>query len=106
VGDGARSSLREADRRAGTQLLALVGLMAIIPGSMKPELDEIDVPVLAAVGEYDIAGDVGVLAGQLPQCHDLALVTLPGVGHNHNLSTSRLILWDRMIRWLASVLPP
>jgi pimeloyl-ACP methyl ester carboxylesterase len=106
VAGGSPSSLLEADRRAGTQLLALVGLMAIIPGSMKPELDEIDVPVLAAVGEHDIAGDVGLVAGQLPQCHDLTLVTLPGVGHNHNLSPSRLILWERIIRWLPSVLPP
>ncbi len=103
---GTDSALQEADRRNATQLLALVGLMAIIPGSMKPELDEIDSPVLAAVGEHDIAGDVAALAGQLPQCRDLTLVTLPGIGHNHNRSPSRLILWERIVRWLPSVAGP
>jgi pimeloyl-ACP methyl ester carboxylesterase len=101
----AESVVAEADRQAGTQLLAVVGLMAIIPGSMKPELDEIDVPVIGAVGEHDIAGDVGLLAGQLPQCGDLTLVTLPNVGHNHNLSDSRFILWERLLRWLTSLIP-
>jgi pimeloyl-ACP methyl ester carboxylesterase len=89
-----------------TRLLALVGLMAIIPGSMKPEMDLISVPTFAAVGERDIAGDVGNLVGQLPACHDLTLITLSGVGHNHNQSGSRLALWDRMIRWSDSITPP
>jgi pimeloyl-ACP methyl ester carboxylesterase len=92
-------AVKAADERAAGRLLGLVGLMAIIPLSMKPELDQIDVPVFAAMGEYDIAGDIGLLVGQLPACTDLTLFTLPGVGHNHNESGSRLHLWDRMVRW-------
>ena len=78
----------EGGRRAPAagRLLGLVGLMAIVPYSMKSELDEIDVPVFAAIGEYDIAGDIGLLVGQLPACTDLTLFRLPGVGHNHNES--------------------
>jgi pimeloyl-ACP methyl ester carboxylesterase len=102
---GPMDPVREADARAATRLLALVGLMAIIPGSMKPELDKIAVPTFAAIGEHDIAGDIGLLVSQLPACHDLTLVTLPGVGHNHNLSDSRFSLWNRMDRWVGSLDP-
>jgi pimeloyl-ACP methyl ester carboxylesterase len=95
----ANLAVKAAGERAAGRLLGLVGLMTIIPFSMKPELDEIDVPVFAAMGEYDIAGDIGLLVGQLPACTDLTLFRLLGVGHNHNESGSRLHLWDRMLRW-------
>jgi pimeloyl-ACP methyl ester carboxylesterase len=99
----ANLAVKAADRRAAARLLGLVGLMAIIPDSMKPELDVIDVPVFAAMGEYDIAGDIGRLVGQLPACTDLTLVRLLGVGHMHNGSASRLHLWDRMVRWSGAL---
>ena len=54
-------------------LLALVGMTALVPGSIRPELDQIDVPTLVALGEDDIAGDIAALPGQLPACHDLTL---------------------------------
>jgi pimeloyl-ACP methyl ester carboxylesterase len=100
---GPRGPVQEAEARAATNLLALVGLMAIIPGSMQPEMDQIDVATFAAVGDRDIAGDIGLLVGQLPQCNDLTLITLPGVGHNHNMSASRLTLWSRLVHWADSV---
>jgi pimeloyl-ACP methyl ester carboxylesterase len=105
LADARPDEVKAAADRVGARLLALVGLMAIIPGSMKPELDQIDVPVFAAVGEHDIAGDIGLLVGQLPACHDLTLMTLPAVGHNHNLSESRISLWNRLLRWVASIAP-
>jgi pimeloyl-ACP methyl ester carboxylesterase len=98
-----RGPVQEAEAKAATNLLALVGLMAIIPGSMQPEMDQIDVPTFAAVGDRDIAGDIGLLVGQLPKCDDLTLMTLPGVGHNHNMSASRLALWSRLVHWADSV---
>lgn len=100
---GAQGPVQEAESRAAADLLALVGLMAIIPESMKPEMDRIEVPTFAAMGERDIAGDIGSLVAQLPHCHDLTLITLPGVGHNHNLSSSRLTLWSRLMSWAESV---
>jgi pimeloyl-ACP methyl ester carboxylesterase len=99
------AAVKAVDLKNSTRLLAMVGLMAIIPGSMKPEMDVITVPTFAAVGEHDIAGDIGLLVGQLPACHDLTLITLPGVGHNHNQSDGRFGLWDRMIRWTDSIAP-
>ena len=96
-------SVAEAASGVETRLLALVGMMALIPGSMKPELDKIDVPTLVAVGEHDIAGDIGVLPSQLPACSDLTLITLKNTGHNHNQASSRLLLWRRLLGWGISL---
>ncbi|HEY2564364.1 MAG TPA: alpha/beta hydrolase [Acidimicrobiales bacterium] len=94
-----------AASRASSRLLGLVGLSSLVPGSIQPELNQIDVPTFIAVGEHDIAGPASALPGQLPACHDLTLKTLSGVGHNHNVTESRLELWDRLERWVRSLLP-
>jgi pimeloyl-ACP methyl ester carboxylesterase len=103
---GAHSSeAKAAAARAGSRLLGLVGLTCLVPGSIQPQLDQVDVPTFAAVGEHDIAGPAAALPGQLPACHHLTLLTLPGVGHNHNVTDSRLELWDRLERWVRSLAP-
>ena len=94
-----------ASSRAGSNLLAMVGMTALVPGSIKPELDQIDVPTLVALGENDIAGWLGELPRQLPACRDLTLFTLSGAGHNHNVANSRNVLWNRLLRWMRSVVP-
>jgi pimeloyl-ACP methyl ester carboxylesterase len=94
----------EATSAVETRLLALVGMMALIPGSMKPELDRIDVPTLVAFGEHDIAGDIGALPAQLPECTDLTLITLKNAGHNHNYYDCRFHLWSRLIGWGSALL--
>ncbi|HEX4218249.1 MAG TPA: alpha/beta hydrolase [Acidimicrobiales bacterium] len=96
---------KAAAGRASSRLLGLVGLTSLIPGSIQPELNRIDVPTFVAVGEHDIAGPASALPGQLPGCRDLTLLTLAGVGHNHNVTESRLELWDRLERWVRSLRP-
>ncbi len=56
---------------ASSRLLALVGMTAIVPGSVQPELDELRVPIFAALGEHDLAGKLEALPRQLPACGDL-----------------------------------
>jgi pimeloyl-ACP methyl ester carboxylesterase len=90
---------------ASSRLLALVGMSAIVPGSVQPELDALRVPIFAALGEHDLAGTLDVLPSQLPACGDLTLFLLEGAGHNHNVAVNRRILWDRVARWSASVTP-
>ena len=97
--------LQAAFDRAGDRLLGLVGMAALVPGSIQRELARIDVPTLVAIGEHDIAGTIGALPRQLPACHDLTLLTLAGTGHNHNWADSRLALWDRLVGWVSSLQP-
>ena len=88
---------------ASSRLLALVGMTAIVPGSVQPELDELSIPIFAALGEHDLGGTLDVLPGQLPACRDLTLFLLEGAGHNHNVAPNRRLLWDRIARWAESV---
>jgi pimeloyl-ACP methyl ester carboxylesterase len=88
---------------ASSRLLALVGMTAIVPGSVQPQLDELRIPIFAALGEHDLGGTLDVLAGQLPACGDLTLFLLEGAGHNHNVAVNRRLLWDRVARWATSV---
>ncbi len=90
---------------ASSRLLALVGMTAIVPGSVQPELDLLRVPIFVALGEHDLAGRLDVLPGQLPACPDLTLFLLEGAGHSHNVAPNRQILWQRVMRWAASVSP-
>ena len=90
---------------ASSRLLALVGMTAIVPGSVQPQLDELRVPIFAALGEHDLGGKLDVLPGQLPACPDLTLFLLEGAGHAHNVAPNRQILSRRVMRWAASVLP-
>ncbi len=92
--------------RASGRLLGLVGMTALVPGSIQPELARIDVPTLVAIGDHDIAGTIEALPKQLPACRDLTLLTLAGTGHNHDLADSRLALWDRLVRWTDSLQLP
>jgi pimeloyl-ACP methyl ester carboxylesterase len=88
---------------ASSPLLALVGMTAIVPGSVQPELDELRIPIFAALGEHDLGGTLDVLPGQFPACGDLTLFLLEGAGHNHNVAVNRRLLWDRVARWATSV---
>jgi pimeloyl-ACP methyl ester carboxylesterase len=88
---------------ASSRLLAQVGMTAIVPGSVQPELDELRIPIFAALGEHDLGGTLDVLPGQLPACGDLTLFLLQGAGHNHNVAVNRRLLWDRVARWATSV---
>jgi pimeloyl-ACP methyl ester carboxylesterase len=97
------TQIEQATAKASSRLLALVGMSALVPGSIKTELDQIGVPTFAGMGEVDIAGHVGALPGQLPACHDLTLVTLAGSGHLHNIADSRFVLWDRLLSWIESI---
>lgn len=103
---GHDSVAMEVDRAlaaASSRLLALVGMTAIVPGSVQPELDQLATPIFAALGEHDLGGTLDVLPGQLPACHDLTLFLLEGAGHNHNVALNRRLLWDRVARWATSV---
>ena len=84
-------------------MLALVGLTSMVPGSIAPELEAVDVPVFLGVGEHDITGPPLEIPPQLPACRDLTLFVVPGAGHNHNVAANRAQLWDRLASWAGAM---
>ena len=101
--NGFATQVEGALAAASSRLLALVGMTAIVPGSVQPELDRLRIPIFAALGEHDLGGTLDVLPGQLPACGDLTLFLLEGAGHNHNVAVNRRLLWDRVVCWATSV---
>jgi pimeloyl-ACP methyl ester carboxylesterase len=101
----ATAALDVALAGASSRLLALVGMTAIVPGSVQPQLDQLRVPIFVGLGEHDLAGKLDVLPAQLPACGDLTLFLLEGAGHNHNVAANRRTLWTRVMRWADSVAP-
>jgi pimeloyl-ACP methyl ester carboxylesterase len=84
-------------------LLSVVGLTAIIPGSVADSSASIDVPVFIGIGEHDIASKPQTVAAEFTSSRDLTLFELPGAGHNHNVADGRAALWDRMLAWSESL---
>jgi pimeloyl-ACP methyl ester carboxylesterase len=88
---------------ATSRLLALVGMTAIMPGAVQPQLDQIEVPVFLALGERDLAGNFDPIPPQFPNCKDLTLFQLKRSGHSHNIAPTRQELWERLLRWSPSI---
>jgi pimeloyl-ACP methyl ester carboxylesterase len=90
---------------ARTNMLAVLGLSSMIPGSLRPDIDAIDVPVFVGVGERDIAGPPRQIPAAFTACDDITLFVLAGAGHNHNVHRDREVLWDRALAWMRTALP-
>ena len=99
------SAALDAIATAKAAMLAVVGLTSMIPGSIRRELEAIDVPVFLGVGEHDITGPPREIPPQLPACSDITLFVLGGAGHNHNVASRRTELWDRLAAWVAALGP-
>jgi hypothetical protein len=88
---------------ARTNMLAMVGLSSMIPGSIRPHAAAVDVPVFVGVGDRDIAGPPHVIPALFSASRDVALHVLGDSGHNHNVAPGRLALWDRAAAWVRTV---
>jgi len=86
-----------------SRLLAVVGLVSMIPGSVDAEMAAVDVPVFLGIGEHDIAGDPHVIPSCFTGTNDFTLFVLPGTGHNHNVAPNRELLWERFVVWARSI---
>lgn len=95
---------RDAIEAIGTtrsHLLACPGLTSMIPGSHDAELAAIEVPVLIALGEFDIAGEPSEAPKWLTGSKDVTLYVQPGAFHNANIAPNRTDLWNRIVDWIA-----
>jgi pimeloyl-ACP methyl ester carboxylesterase len=87
---------------ARSHMLAVLGLSSMIPGSLRPDVERVDVPVFVGVGEHDIAGPPHRVPASFTGCGDVTLYVLGGAGHNSNVHADREVLWDRIVRWLRT----
>ena len=90
-------------REARDTLLATPGLQCLIPGSIGPQLQTIDVPVFLGLGDHDMAGPPHAVPPSLPASRDVTLIVLPETGHCHFIFPSRAVLFQRLADWVATV---
>jgi pimeloyl-ACP methyl ester carboxylesterase len=94
----------EALKAARAPLLVTPGLFSMIPGSTVPDCALLDVPLLLAVGDRDIAGPPHEIPASFPRSRDITLWVLPATGHCHFLFDSRRRLFARAAEWCEGTL--
>jgi pimeloyl-ACP methyl ester carboxylesterase len=105
AGDTADRRGVEALARARSRLLMSAGLFSMVPGSCAPECAAVDVPVLLALGDRDMAGPPHQIPANYPASPDVTLLVLPQTGHAHFLFASRQHLFERVTQWCGAILP-
>ena len=88
----------EALHRAATSLLGVAGLLSMIPQGFAPAADQIDVPVLIALGDHDLHGPAG-LSAMLPKSPSVSTFVLEDSWHCHFVANTREQLWQRVAEW-------
>lgn len=73
------------------------------PGFVGADAAMIDVPVLLAFGERDVAPDVHAEPGRFSRSPDVSLFVAPRMAHMHNFASTRHMLWDRISDWAQLV---
>ena len=97
------SAVKAAFAEQRTQLLYTCGLTSMIPGSTDAEKAAVDVPLLLAYGDGDLTRNFTGAFARYERASDATLFVLRDSAHCHNQATTRAVLWDRMDRWIRSV---
>jgi len=90
-------------KSAGTNLIALAALTAMIAGSVSPELKAIDVPVFLGIADQDICGPPHKVPAEFSSSRDVSLFVIPRAGHCPHIFPSRIALWERLACWVREV---
>lgn len=91
---------KQAVAKTEAPLLAVGGMMSLIPGSIGPEMKDIQVPVFLGIGDRDLIENPHTVPAEFPACKDISLMVLPQTGHNHFLYPSYKKFFERMHGWL------
>ena len=91
-------------RRSATNLVAMAGLLTMIPGGYAPYAEAVEVPVFVNYGDHDL-GRANNAAPTLPNAPEVLSYTLADSWHCHNVANTRVVLWERTLRWLQAGVP-
>ncbi|MBW2496151.1 MAG: alpha/beta fold hydrolase [Deltaproteobacteria bacterium] len=93
----------EALQGASTNLLAMAGLLSMIPGGYKPSADVVDVPVFVVVGDHDLHDEQG-LAAMLPASPEVTPFVLEDCWHCHFVANTHEKLFAHVADWIHAEL--
>ncbi len=78
---------------------------ALIPGRTVVAAAKIEVPVLLLFGETDVSPEPHAEPSFYHRSKDVTLLMIEGARHAHNSASCRVALWNRIVRWIDSVVP-
>lgn len=90
-------------RTARDRLFNAGGMMSMIPGSFRTEAEAVTVPLFLAFGANDIGIPPHLVSRDFPGAPDVALLVLPGTGHNHFGFSTMAHLCDRLGHWATTL---
>jgi len=100
----APASAADALHRASTSLLAVGGLLSMIPGGYAGPAERIDVPVFVLIGDHDLHDDRGI-RDMLPRAPEVETFVLADCWHCHFVANTRETLWKRVAEWIHARTP-
>lgn len=74
------------------------------PQEKVPLAASIEVPVFLGNDDADVATNMRAEPAVFPRVRDITLFQLAGSAHCHNFAGTRVLLWDRLARWIAALL--
>ena len=96
----------DADTAVQSRVPLRAGAEVTTPGMVEEYASRVDVPVFLAFGA---AADVSPNPHAEPLNYtgspDVTVHLVPNSGHCHNFASHRSQLWDRIARWVATVIP-
>jgi hypothetical protein len=87
----------------GDTFVPVMSRAMLTPGVIASEAASVTVPVLAAFGERDVAGDPWSEPGAYRSCADITVSVTQRMGHMHNFASTREQLWIRIEQWASTV---
>ena len=100
---GETAELTQRLRDISCELYAAGGMMSMVRGSFRKEVEAIDVPIFFAFGDHDI----GIPPEDAPKdyinAHSTELVILEKTGHNHFAFSSIQTLCDKLDHWASNL---
>ena len=97
---GETEALTKALQNITCELFAAGGMMSMIRGSFKTEVEALDIPLFFAFGDHDI----GIPPEEVPKdyinARSTKLITLENTGHNHMAFSSIQFLVDELSEWV------
>lgn len=95
--------LRDTAPAFGSKTIPSCVVAMLSPGYISAEAAALTVPVFIGLGERDTAPDPRREPSAYDKSTDITMFICDRMAHMHNFATTRATLWDRIVRWCASL---
>ena len=95
--------IRDVAPAFGSKTLQNCVVAMLSPGYVSREAEAVSVPVFIGLGERDTAPEPHREPSAYTNSSDVTLFICERMAHMHNFASTRDALWDRLVRWCASL---